>query len=719
MNDGPRPDKDQLTQMAEQGKAYILRMRKAWRFNLILSGVLLAFGCTAIIISLFHRLSGISFFWALPVFSVIILFISKIDRSWTISSHDVARYLNNRFPALEESSQLFLKPQQTLGFLERIQIARIEPKLLELPKIRHRSLFLRVAAFTFAGMVALTILLIPFGKGMNAAPGSKAGKSISAKENIETLPANIESVDITILPPAYTGKTSRTQKDFTLLVESGAEVVWTIRATRPVREMGLIFNDKERLQLRPLNKTKTLWQVRRAIQNPGFYQVKVNGQLSDLYQLQTIKDHAAFIRINTPKQYSTIDFGQPQTVRLKASITDDYGVKNAVIIATTASGRGEGVKFKEQQLSFSANFQHLRRNYALQRNIDLKSLGMVPGDELYFYVKALDNFNQESRSETYFVTIQDTAELMSMEGMSSGINLVPEYFRSMRQIIIDTEKLIKDRSSVSTDDFNTRSNNLGIDQKLLRLRYGKFLGEESNDIDHDEHAGEAPAPIGDVTAVIKEFGHNHDNSEDATFFEPELKSQLKATLTEMWNAELRLRTYRPAEALPFEYKALRLLKDLQQKSRAYVAKTSIKTTPLKPETRLSGELDKIINPFNRRDLKADSDPLIALRKTPRIINSLKDREKLTVGDRQILAEANRILSSKAVSNPSIYLGAVITLRKIISDEAYSADLSELMIIEKALQKALAGRLKVPQATAQDGTLDLSKIYFRNLSRLQQ
>jgi hypothetical protein len=39
--------------------------------------------------------------------------------------------------------------------------------------------------------------------------------------------------------------------------------------------------------------------------------------------------------------------------------------------------------------------------------------------------------------------------------------------------------------------------------------------------------------------------------------------------------------YKPQAALPFAYKALRLLKDLQQKSRSYVAKTAYNPPPLK------------------------------------------------------------------------------------------------------------------------------------------
>ncbi len=87
--------------------------------------------------------------------------------------------------------------------------------------------------------------------------------------------------------------------------------------------------------------------------------------------------------------------------------------------------------------------------------------------------------------------IEDTAQLMEMEGLMSGINIKPEFFRSQRQIIIETEQLLKDSDTISVEEFKKRSNELGVDQKLLRLRYGKFLGEETdveigNDHDHDE-----------------------------------------------------------------------------------------------------------------------------------------------------------------------------------------------------------------------------------------
>ncbi len=256
---------------------------------------------------------------------------------------------------------------------------------------------------------------------------------------------------------------------------------------------------------------------------------------------------------------------------------------------------------------------------------------MEPGDELYFYIQAQDNLSQQSRTDVYIVAIQDTAQLLSMDGLISGVNVKPEYFRSERQIIMDSENLLRDRDRISKESFNNRSNDIGSDQKLLRLRYGKFLGEEAeSDIDPKADENDAvadPKNYGNAAVVLDKYTDKHDNAEDAQFFDPGVKAQLKATLTEMWKAELQLRLNNPQVALPFEYKALRLLKDLQQKSRMYVAKTAYNPAPLKMEKRLTGDLDKIIQPTDHQEIKSDNSQIDALKKCDWRFGAIEDRYK--------------------------------------------------------------------------------------------
>jgi hypothetical protein len=186
----------------------------------------------------------------------------------------------------------------------------------------------------------------------------------------------------------------------------------------------------------------------------------------------------------------------------------------------------------------------------------------------------------------------------------------------------------------------------------------------------------------------------------------------------MWKSELRLRTYKPVEALPFEYKALRLLKDLQQKSRAYVSKTALKTPAIKAEKRLSAELDKIIQPsVERTILKSQNQN--ALKKSTSIIAKLKEGKKLNQSEYSILQEANRTLVAKASAQPVGYLKALVIMRKILSKSGNEmVSFGELSTLEAALQSMIKNEVKTPQATTAAPKTSLSTEYFNRLKRQQ-
>ncbi|MCU7371185.1 hypothetical protein PEC18_09965 [Paucibacter sp. O1-1] len=96
-----------------------------------------------------------------------------------------------------------------------------------------------------------------------------------------------------------------------------------------------------------------------------------------------------------------------------------------------------------------------------------------------------------------------------------AVNIMPEYFRSQRQIIIDTEKLIAKRKKLPTKEFASISNEIGFDQKVLRLRYGQYLGEEfETSIGGGGLPAEADhAPSG--AGVVDAFTHKSDGEGEA------------------------------------------------------------------------------------------------------------------------------------------------------------------------------------------------------------
>ena len=56
----------------------------------------------------------------------------------------------------------------------------------------------------------------------------------------------------------------------------------------------------------------------KVINKSGFYQVNIDGKLSDLYQVQAMKDNPPVIHIKTPQQYTYIDAGEATKVNIKA-----------------------------------------------------------------------------------------------------------------------------------------------------------------------------------------------------------------------------------------------------------------------------------------------------------------------------------------------------------------------------------------------------------------
>jgi hypothetical protein len=273
---------------------------------------------------------------------------------------------------------------------------------------------------------------------------------------------------------------------------------------------------------------------------------------------------------------------------------------------------------------------------------------------------------------------------------------------------------------MSAEAFKNKSNDLGTDQKLLRLRYGKFLGEEtdveiggSHDEDgHEEEGHDEAEEFGNTKKLQDAYAHLHDNSEDATFFDAETKKQLKATLAEMWKAELQLRTIKPKDALPFEYKALKLLKELQQSTRVYVAKTGIKTTPLKPEKRLTGELDKITQPVSQRKIEIKNDNTKTLRKALGVLELVRNKETLQRESMETLEQASMQLSNKAAAEPSKYLTSLEALRRILRKEFNPKDIN---VAGSGLQRMITSSGKLPQQTTSSPG-KLSQQYFRNLNR---
>ena len=702
-----------------KGMHIITVLRRKWILVTIITDIFLSAGIAFLLTVLTNKL----FSWALPLgilyACIIFIVLFFIQRPWLVKETGVAQLLNETYPQLEESAGLLLLAPPSLNMLERLQYNKTDQVLSAIPQPLNISKKIITPAFVFAILLIAGIGLYKIPFHVEKPAHTKDDAVISHPQKAEIILPQIAGINIAISPPAYTARPARHQQVFNLIAEEGSVVNWQLQTSKAATEIKFIFNDTLKIALHSANAQQTQWRLDKKIESTGFYQVSIDGKVSELYKIETIKDKPPVVLIQSPKQYTTIDFGEAPQFKLGTTINDDYGIKDAYISATIASGSGEAVKFKEQKISL-ADFAAGKMQYQLQQTISLSKLGMQPGDELYFYIQATDNHQQQTRSDIYIVNLPDTAQLMSLEGLANSLSIKPEYFRSQRQIIIETEQLLKDKDTLSEETFKNRCNNLGIDQKLLRLRYGKFLGDEDESGQNNDNQDlQDLSNFSNEEKVRDAYTDKHDNAEDATFYEPETKKQLRATLTEMWDAEIRLRVFTPAAALPFEYRALRLLKDLQQKSRAYVAKTNFKTTPLDLKKRLTGDVSKINQPVLQKDIKQEADLQLPVRNALSLLEEIK-AGNTHVPPLQILEAANLRLHEKAVQQPSVYLTAIEAMKKIMAaiNTAKAPSMQDVRVAEQGLQQLLSVPDRLPSADKSSSKQALSKQYFNNLQKKQ-
>lgn len=611
-----------------------------------------------------------------------------------MDARTAARHLNRAWPALEESAELLVVDEQTLSAVERLQRerARRALALLATPSLPHRPWrwALWYTGVTFAGSL---LLLLSSG-------GRPLGARAAATGPDERRAFALGDVEIEVRPPAYTGRRPRRGSHWDLEAEAGSAVHWQIETTGPAIGGTLIGSSGDTVPLTPAGDgrfTATLEVERSLLYYVTLQHARGGALTSDFHQLTVIPDAAPTVTVLSPEPRTLVQPGAPAAVQLRVLVGDDYGIAETHLVATLTTGQGEGVKFREQELPFerTAPRPDRRPGALLERQIDARALGLGPGDELYFHIVTKDvrrPVPNETRSETYFITLVDTAQALLADFSGLAINLVPEYFRSQRQIIIDTERLLAERASISSEEFRKRSENIGLDQHLLRLRYGEIVGDEIMEGNADP-----------------EQRHEHDIEDNATRLAPQVKATLQAALAQMWDAELRLRTSDPQAALPFEYRALELLKEVQQSARAYVRRVGFEPPPLEPDRkRLTGDLSKIGRPTIVRAVSA-RDSLPAIRAALLVVRRLTSGARQD-GDALALQRAGQELATLAVQEPGRHLDALHRLREVLDDLGTSSPCRDCLgLLETGLLRALPSSL--PAEAAGPQASGLARRYF--------
>jgi hypothetical protein len=708
-----------------EAKNILVKFKQRWQQLLYLEVLLYALGA-AISMYLLSTNLLLTLLVFIAIFSIVAFFIKPWQPNLTTSSS----YIDNHIATLEHSTSLLLKPSDKLSSLAMLQQQKVVQRLSnEISKLTPPNHVLR------SSIIATVFIIIGFlGYQLNIADYFLEDKnSINKQDIISFQPTDSTDLEaaipklinqsLTIRYPNYTNLRALKVSEMDVKVVEGSRINWELEFNEALETVSI--ENMENSFTMEFENGKYVYSLN--VDSSSFYNFKFvdkkgNTYFSDLYAIEVTKDQAPDIDIKGIEQFTQFEFADDKNVQFTCSITDDYGLNEAYIVATVSKGSGESVKFREEQLPFNNVVKRGSKSQTLSKNINLDAMKMEPGDELYFYVQASDLKSPDanvSRSETFFLVIKDTTtNTFGVEG-TLGVDRMPDYFRSQRQLIIDTEKLIKQRGKIASKDFNFRSNELGFDQKALRIKYGEFMGEEQADggvvnnesletfeaenetlsedgdllkdysHDHDgdnEHNLVEEKKSTETQNPLEAFVHSHDDAEMATLFEESLRSKLLNAVSEMWDSELYLRIYEPEKSLPYQYRALDLLQDIKNSARIYVHRIGFDPPPIKEDARLSGKLEDISSYRKNEALKVEIEfPFIrtSIYKIEQIINN---NDSITERDQQLFSSTGNELAQKAIESPGKFLRTLQLLKEL--SENKNTTTATLRSIQNGLMLAI-------------------------------
>ncbi len=724
------------------------------------------------------------------IFAIAFLFFLQKNTLHKINENHIARYLNFNYPELENSVDLLLLNQNNLSGLAQIQRRKVDSKLTEIQpqiKLPHQT----GRAFFSVILISIAAASVFLWKNNFIKNNDFSTKNNLANKNEIIADSIVEKtiykevflqkIKLHVTPPSYTRITPFTAKSPNLKAPVNSEIKYSLRFSGSIKNAFIRFQNNKKIKLERENSrnyTASFSLKENTIYHIEYTDKQGNTKSSDYYKLEVTPDFPPDIQVEGLEAYAQYLYDTLQAVSFITNLKDDYGISDARMVATLSRGEGEAVKFRDDTLLFKQNFNQKNTEYKLAHKLQLHELGMQPGDELYLHIEAIDNREpkpQTAKTFKYIIAFADTTEAdFEMEG-TLALDRMPAYFRSQRQIIIDTEKLIAQRGKMSEKEFNETSNGIAADQKILRLRYGKFLGEEFETVigavttapeeehdhsehdhaehdhenheghDHEEHQhdencehqhentsahqhiststhetheGHDHGPTEDGEQAedpLEPYVHAHDLLEEATYFDKTTQGKLRAALSKMWDAELQLRLNEPEKALPHEYAALKLIKEVQQASRVYVERIGYDAPVIKvAEKRLTGELDDAISLALLRD-NMPKDAFVSTRQTIDILEELKQENRLpSRSEKVILNDAGNEIAALALEGETGYFRVLRQLKILTENEIESKYLQAyLSEIQGKLTEILPDTKNEPNQRMYNQD-QLTKLYLKRI-----
>lgn len=313
--------------------------------------------------------------------------------------------------------------------------------------------------------------------GARGAPAAALSRAIATASGAR---AGIDGVDVTVLPPSYTGRPAQSLRDPARIEAlAGSRLRLTVRS-RASRVAIETLHGKD--TLRASSSGSFTGEV--LADADGYIALQPAGTgaqpgAARLIGLSVISDSPPRVRIATPgKDLFIRDARNGIDVAIEAG--DDIGLASLRLRYTKVSGSGERFKFIEGEVPLTIARADARA-WTARVTWRLDGLALEPGDLVVYRAVAADRRPgaPAAESDSYIV------EIVAPGGVAAaGFAIDPDverYAVSQQMVIVKTERLAARRASISPQTFADSAQELAAEQRKVRAEFVFMMGGEVAD----------------------------------------------------------------------------------------------------------------------------------------------------------------------------------------------------------------------------------------------
>ena len=285
------------------------------------------------------------------------------------------------------------------------------------------------------------------------------------------------------------------------------------------------------------------------VERQGYYQIELDGPqgekiaASPQYTIDVLVDQTPSVSFSKPGRDTNATAVEEVFAEVRAD--DDFGVQRVQMFYSVNGGEETSI----QLFGGGTALPEVTASHTLY----LEELGLGPGDFVSYYARATDNDGAKgpktTTSDIYFVQVRpfrtDFRAAQSMAGMGGGGagQQMGQLSQQQRQIVAATFNVVRDRDTMSADEFRETTVFLTLSQSRLREQVEELSEQMNSRLDVVDPAFKTIAEA------------------------------LPKAAAEMETAEGDLRALRAKDALSPEQRALKLLQDAEQQYELQVAQS--------------------------------------------------------------------------------------------------------------------------------------------------